>query len=266
MEQLVEMDLISKAADSFSESDIFDLAIHRDQDWSLQPIHGLFSTIRPADFMHGHLTRYADFPKWLGKFSSRKKRYRLLTELAVRTSAVTSGDKALLRLDYLPHFIRPLTEPMARKGVDGIDDTLAIMDAYGITRADYDTILELMELSGKDWAKNIPPSVKTAFTRKYKAAHMAVKAAPTRKGALNFVLPEEAAQSHGADEDDHGGSLENESSETGQDDDEKDSGKDEDDDAMITRHESKGTKKRNHATRGSSVRGRGRGRKQKASS
>jgi replication factor C subunit 1 len=196
------MDLISKAADSFSEGDMFDVAIHRDQDWSLQPVHGVFSTIRPAEFMNGNLVGRIDFPKWLGKFSSRKKRYRLLTELAVRMSATTSGDKALLRLDYLPHLVRPLTAPLASKGTAGIDQVLALMDAYGITREDYDTILELMELTDKDWAKQIPTSVKTAFTRKYKAAHLAVKpATKARKGTVNFVLPEEAAASQGTEED-----------------------------------------------------------------
>lgn len=252
VEQLVEMDLVSQAADSFSEADLFDVAIHRDQDWSLQPIHAIFSTIRPVEFMNGNMTR-TDFPKWLPKFSSRKKRYRLLTELAVRMSAVTSGDKALLRLDYLPHLVRPLTVPLAKKGIEGIDETLALMDAYGITREDFDTILELMELGAQDWAKNIPTNVKTAFTRKYKAAHLAVKAAPTRKGALNFVLPEEAAQNH---EDESGRVSESELS------DEDGAGQQEKDSMIVARSKPKkgATRGKPRSTaRGRQARGRGGG-------
>jgi len=202
------MELISKTADSFSDSDLFDVAIHRDQDWSLQPIHGVFSTVRPAEFMNGNFAGRIEFPKWLGRFSSRKKCYRLLTELAIRMSATASGDKALLRLDYLPYLVKPLVSPLLADGVDGVDQVLALMDAYGITRDDYDTILELMELSGKNWGKQIPTKVKSAFTRKYKAAHfaikaahLAIKAAPTRKGAISFILPEEAAQGHEEDSD-----------------------------------------------------------------
>ena len=255
VERLVEMDLISQAADSFSEADLFDVAIHRDQDWSLAPVHGVFSVIRPAEFMTGNLAGRIDFPKWLGKFSSRKKRFRLLTELAVRMSATTSGDKALLRLDYLPHLVRPLTVPLAKKGADGIDEVLALMDAYGITREDWDTVLELMELGDRDWAKPIPTNVKTAFTRKYKAAHLAVKSAPARKGAVNYVLPEEAAQ--GRDGDDEADDAFNDEADEGE-------GKGDDEDSMIVARASKKAKggaaaKKPAARGGAAGRGRGRG-------
>ncbi|ELR24992.1 replication factor rfc1 c terminal domain containing protein [Acanthamoeba castellanii str. Neff] len=263
VERLVEMDLISQAADSFSEADLFDVAIHRDQDWSLAPIHGVFSAIRPAEFMTGNLAGRIDFPKWLGKFSSRKKRFRLLTELAVRMSATTSGDKALLRLDYLPHLVRPLTAPLAKKGADGIDEVLALMDAYGITREDWDTVLELMELGDKDWAKSIPTNVKTAFTRKYKAAHLAVKSAPARKGTVNYVLPEEAA-AQGRDGDDEGDDAFN--------DDEAGEGEGDEGDSMIVARASKkgaakgakGGAKKPAARGGAAGRGRGRGETAKA--
>jgi replication factor C subunit 1 len=259
VERLVEMDLISKAADSFSEGDLFDVAIHRDQDWSLAPTHGVFSVIRPAEFMNGNLAARIDFPKWLGKFSSRKKRFRLLTELAVRMSATTSGDKALLRLDYLPHLVRPLTAPLADEGTDGIDKVLALMDAYGITREDWDTILELMELSDKDWAKQIPTNVKTAFTRKYKAAHLAVKSAPTRKGAVNFVLPEEGgSRGRGGEE----SMDDDDASPNGNDDDDDgEEGQEEETDSMIVARPNRGAKgaaaKKSTARGGAAGRGRG---------
>lgn len=41
------------------------------------------------------------------------------------------------------------------------------MDTYDISREDWESVLELVELTNADIAKNIPTNVKTAFTKRY---------------------------------------------------------------------------------------------------
>jgi replication factor C subunit 1 len=189
VQQWQEIDQIARAADVICDGDLADLLLHKEQEWELSPTHAFLSTVLPAHLMTGHLTARIDFPRWLGKYSNRKKQYRLLTELSAHMSSVCSGDKNQIRLDYLPNFVAPLTRPLIEKGVDGIPTVLEFMDHYSLTREDWDSIMEIAQLK-EDRSKNIQPKVKAAFTRKYNAAHMAVKAAPTRKGAVNFVLSE----------------------------------------------------------------------------
>eukprot|EP01087_Luapelamoeba_hula_P019286 TRINITY_DN6369_c0_g1_i2.p1 TRINITY_DN6369_c0_g1~~TRINITY_DN6369_c0_g1_i2.p1 ORF type:complete len:148 (-),score=41.83 TRINITY_DN6369_c0_g1_i2:53-496(-) len=68
------------------------------------------------------------------------------------------------------------------------------MDSYSLTREDWDTVMEVTLQDQPD--KAIQTTVKSAFTRKYNAAHKAIKAAPTRKGASSIVLREEAEAMH----------------------------------------------------------------------
>lgn len=46
----------------------------------------MFSSVLPADAMLGHLTKQIDFPKWLGKFSTTNKNFRLNRDLAIHMS------------------------------------------------------------------------------------------------------------------------------------------------------------------------------------
>lgn len=38
---------------------------------------------------------------------------------------------------YLPLFRKQLTDPLIKKGTDGIDDVIKLMDAYTLTREDW---------------------------------------------------------------------------------------------------------------------------------
>ncbi|KAK4888459.1 hypothetical protein LTR28_002936, partial [Elasticomyces elasticus] len=77
------LDLASKAADSISDGDMVDRMIHgSQQQWSLMPVHAVFSFVRPASFvagsMAGHQTR---FTTWLGNNSKQGKLTRLIKEI-----------------------------------------------------------------------------------------------------------------------------------------------------------------------------------------
>ena len=70
--QLKALELADKAAESISDGDLVDRMIHgSQQQWSLMPVHAVFSAVRPASFMHGNLNGPASFTSWLGNNSKQ---------------------------------------------------------------------------------------------------------------------------------------------------------------------------------------------------
>lgn len=57
----MELTYLSRAADSISDGDLCSAIIHRNQEWGLLPVQGVFSTVRAAYFSHGITTRQAGF-------------------------------------------------------------------------------------------------------------------------------------------------------------------------------------------------------------
>jgi Replication factor RFC1 C terminal domain len=55
--------------------------------------------------------------------------------VCVLTSRVTA-DRSAVRLDYLPALSRVLTAPLRRDGVAGVEETIAMLDEYGLSRTD----------------------------------------------------------------------------------------------------------------------------------
>ncbi|CAG8748781.1 17720_t:CDS:2, partial [Acaulospora morrowiae] len=54
LEQIAIMEALSKAADCISDGDLVDRMIYGSQQWSLMPVHGMFSCILPAYYVHGN--------------------------------------------------------------------------------------------------------------------------------------------------------------------------------------------------------------------
>ena len=102
---------------------------------------------------------------------------RLLHEVHshAATSNVFKADGAGMRCDYLPLIkdltTRPMWEPPQGKGKEGIEDVMEIMDAYCLTRADWESVYELCKFPKGvgpefvDVLKPIATATKAAFTR-----------------------------------------------------------------------------------------------------
>jgi len=102
------MKLLSSAADSISDADLFESSIRQEQQWSLMPVHGILSTIRPAHFVQGQLRGRQNFPAWLGKNSTTRKNIRLLEDVRNHMQVKTSASLNEIRLQYLPVLKHPL--------------------------------------------------------------------------------------------------------------------------------------------------------------
>ncbi|KAJ3174821.1 hypothetical protein HK101_010820 [Irineochytrium annulatum] len=179
------MRLLSGAADACRDADVIDSMLRRfiftTNNWGLMPLHGAMSTVLPAFFMHGQASGQVwgsnggfGFPGWLGKNSTQQKTTRQLRELHAHMRLKISGDKGEIRRNYLPVLAPRLTLPMARKGNDGIDDVIELMDEYYIDREAWEALIEmgLGKNESKKLLMDIPAQVKSAFTRQYnKTSH-----------------------------------------------------------------------------------------------
>lgn len=157
---------VAQAADDISLSDSINSLIRSsEQQWSLLPFHGLMSTVKPSYEVAGQVTGRLNFSAWLGQNSKQMKYQRMLQELQYHTRVKTSTTKQELRLDYLNPLWVKLNIPIKQQGEAGIDQTIETMDAYYLTKEDYDNISDILnkpiDLDKKD---------KTAFTRKYNNA------------------------------------------------------------------------------------------------
>ncbi|OQV24394.1 Replication factor C subunit 1 [Hypsibius exemplaris] len=168
-----ELELISKTADSLSLSDLVDRDIRSKQQWSLLPIHAVFSAVLPGNFMQGSLQKQIEFPVWLGKNSTTNKNKRLIEELRAHMHLRINCNVTGLNLDYLPVMRRALTIPL-KKGEDGIEEVVNFVNSYDLLREDMEPIMDVTTWEGmKDPLKDIPPAIKSSLTRQLnKGTHL----------------------------------------------------------------------------------------------
>ncbi|CAK9435385.1 uncharacterized protein LODBEIA_P01120 [Lodderomyces beijingensis] len=157
---------VAQAADDISASDSINSLIRSsEQQWSLLPFHGLMSTVKPSYETAGQMTGRLNFSSWLGQNSKQMKYQRMLQELQYHTRIRTSTTKQELRLDYMTPLWEKLNAPIKKLGEAGIDETIATLDEYYLTKEDFDNIADMLREP-----INLDTKAKTAFTRKYNSA------------------------------------------------------------------------------------------------
>lgn len=168
--QLKELELTSKAADSISDGDLVDAMIHGSQQhWTLMPLHGLLSCVRPSSYIHGPgkggqgFGGGYQFSSWLGKNSTQGKNYRQLRSVQAHMRLRTSADKSEIRQSYMPAILPLLTQPLHDREKEAIPEVIELMDSYFLDREDWDIIAEL----ALSKAPEASTATKSAFTRTY---------------------------------------------------------------------------------------------------
>lgn len=109
------------------------------------------------------------FPQWLGQNSKQGKLQRQLGDVQIRMRLKVSGDKNEIRQSYIPALFPRMIQPILDKGNESIPDVIETMDAYYLSKDEWDSVLELGvdKNNGDEIMKKIPGPVKAAFTRKY---------------------------------------------------------------------------------------------------
>ncbi|POG81109.1 hypothetical protein GLOIN_2v1510569, partial [Rhizophagus irregularis DAOM 181602=DAOM 197198] len=117
LEKLASLEAFVKAADAMSCGDMVNKRIHGpQQEWNLMPIHGFFSTIAPAYYVHGYskggqFGQYK-FPSWLGQNSKAIKIHRQLKEIQSHMRTKISADRSEVRESYIPTLRKALIKPL----------------------------------------------------------------------------------------------------------------------------------------------------------
>lgn len=164
---------VAQAADDILQLDrINNLIRSLEQQWSLLPFHAVMSSVRPSLAVAGNMSGRMAFSSWLGQNSKTMKYQRLLQELQYHARLRTSADKTELRLQYLPLMVKRLTDPLLKLGEDGIDEVMAMLDHYYLTREDWEYLIDFGVGPGNGEAllKKLATKTKSAFTRRYNAA------------------------------------------------------------------------------------------------
>ncbi|KAF7256911.1 hypothetical protein EG68_05660 [Paragonimus skrjabini miyazakii] len=175
------LSLLSKASDDISLGDLVGGAIRSvgTGAWSLLPVQGIFSVVRPGRILRGPLPGGGpgggvSFPSWFGKYSNQGRMNRVCTELAHHLSLAThasSTNPRNLTMDYAAVLAELLTRPLKEGDVDTVLNTLI---RYQLQREDLDSILELTSWSNRpNRMLGIDSKVKAALTRAFnKSAHL----------------------------------------------------------------------------------------------
>ncbi|KAG8626391.1 hypothetical protein KVT40_005336 [Elsinoe batatas] len=170
LQKLKTLQLASQAADSISDGDLIDRMIHgSQQQWSLMPSHAIFSFVRPASFMAGNMgySSGTKFTAWLGQNSAQGKLMRYVKEIQGHMRLRTTGDRHEVRQQYLPILWAELGKRLETEGKDAIEEMIALMDSYYLTKDDFDAILELGVGPHAQDGLKIDSKDKAAFTREY---------------------------------------------------------------------------------------------------
>ncbi|PUU73821.1 replication factor RFC1 C terminal domain-domain-containing protein [Tuber borchii] len=167
MRNLKMLELVENASKSISDGDLVDALIHGpQQQWSLMPAHGMFSTVKPASYMYGGFGgQQFGFTSWLGNNSKQGKLSRFVKEIQSHIRLRASGDRHEVRQNYIPAFYNMLAKRLERDGKDAILEVIDTMDDYFLTKDDWDAIIEL--IVGPASMLDIPTQTKASFTRQY---------------------------------------------------------------------------------------------------
>ncbi|GAA29341.2 replication factor C subunit 1 [Clonorchis sinensis] len=202
--------LLAQASTDIAFGDIISSSIRNAGagSWSLLPVQGIFSVVRPGRILRGSLPGGGpgggiSFPSWFGKNSNQGRMYRVTTELSRHMRLATHGASSNPRsfiLDYASVLADLLTRPLKEGDVDSV---LNMLVKYQLLREDLDSILELTTWSSRpNRMLNIDSKVKAALTRSFnKSTHLLPYATGVvSKGRAKRAGPAETSASDGEGE------------------------------------------------------------------
>lgn len=149
--------------DSVSLGDVVERYIRgSSQEWSLAPLHALYSTIMP---IHGKaLTKKMDFPSWLGQNSKYSKLKKLLRLISIHSSGKVRMSSDELRKYGLQMIAKEYMYNLETGNIGGAVNNIA---EYDLTKEDMNGICEIV-LGHADPTGKIGRKIKTALSREYK--------------------------------------------------------------------------------------------------
>ena len=161
----------SDASQSVCTADTIGRQMRTSNNWSLLPTQAIFAAVVPGTLLASSSSNQnIRFPTWLAKNSSHSRLDRQLQEMHKHMSLHTTVNKNQL-YEYVSVFGLRLSDPLIKSGTAGILSVLKLMNDYGLTRQDFDTITELHTFGKTAANLSICSKVKAAFTRAYNSSN-----------------------------------------------------------------------------------------------
>jgi replication factor C subunit 1 len=198
--ELDVVDRLARAADAASDSELVGkMIMGGDQHWELLP------TQAALNVRVGHIARggigMPGFPEWLGKYSTKTRKQRLTTELAMHMSLAYSGSFESLRLHYVPVLRGMLLHSLLTNDTDGVNEAIELLDAYGLSKDDFMENMKELQIGPSTAYDKIDSKMKGALTREFnKTAHKSqalvhdIQATKTKRGKTAAPTDEEALE------------------------------------------------------------------------
>jgi len=163
---------IQEAADSADYISLGDCAsktLRSENEWTLLPDVGLFSTVAPTS-ISARFRIFARFPAWFGKNSSTKKTKRLINELTCAMSGKVNAPKDSIINDIIPFLfsqtVKMLTEGRVKNAVEFLNEYKITINLFK------ENMVELCERTKQKCSYDeVDTKTKTAFTRTYRKLH-----------------------------------------------------------------------------------------------
>ncbi|CAO3597051.1 unnamed protein product [Absidia cylindrospora] len=167
----LEMDLLAKAANAIAEGDLVDNRIGTKQEYSLMPVHSIFSCVRPSYYMEGSFagTRI-NFPSWLGQNSKTTKNKRLLANIQNKVRSRATVDLSEVRQHYIPALTCNVFNDISNGDYNKAMDT---MDFYYMDRENLETLSDLA-LTPKPVMSTLNAATKRNFNKQYVYAFLVI--------------------------------------------------------------------------------------------
>eukprot|EP00808_Paulinella_micropora_P013838 g23963.t1 len=241
----------SLAADSISDGDLIYEAMMKAQNYSLMPMHAIAATVAPGWYTGGGLSQRIFFPSWFGKNSTINKKNRQLFDIRIALSLDATGTNQDFALDYLPLMKVKMALPMIQGGKDGAEEVSRFLEEYGLTREDWDTIMDIVNIPNPLLdGKSVDSSAKRHFTKVVKDAGAKVKVVRHEK---DFKASSARVRAPKADEE-------------GVEVDDEDVESDEDEEKPTSESQSSSSKKEKGTSKGKKEKGASKGKKEKGTS
>ncbi len=215
------LSLYAQAADAIAEGDLISEALRSEQNWALMPMHGVMSTVMPGAYCGGGATGMLAFPSLLGRLSTTNKNLRQVQQMKCVLSLDTDMSSTPLALEYLPLLRKMLLKPLVTSEQDGLDTVLKVLEDYGLTRDDWDIIMELGDQFSDLKAQQLDSKVKAAFTRAVKKDNIAIKVSRTAVSKTAKAVRSRGVRTEEEEEQDAEHELEGDDDENGDEDEKK---------------------------------------------
>ncbi|KAF7456821.1 ATPase, AAA family protein [Cryptosporidium felis] len=177
------LESILGSANLFLESDIFNSKLRTDNEWSLLSEIAINCAVLPGFLTHNSFIAKPEFPKWLGKNSTKNKNKRFLSELMAVITVGTKGNcpssKELRLSGYLDLIYFRATAPLLDNNMDtkdAIQASISVLDEYCLSRNHItEHITSLMLKNQVKAYDKVDSKVKSAMTRVINSSSHAVK-------------------------------------------------------------------------------------------